>query len=306
MIAGLVVSFGGLLGLGAIACSAADHEGGGESNITSGDGGAKDAAADTPTVAMQKRLSGAWLPVDSGSSEAAIVLANSGAFMRVTRDVAHKPVSDIDKQEVNRTTLTGTVVKLEGDSAGQIEMTAGLFVDGRSLRRIEEYSFALKTEDGKETLTLTELSERVVDAFTAKDAGTASVDAGPVTLRPAVQLTRAASWCARARSAVPADGDCNSQFQSGIFKPSDMPASCLGHEDLCMKCESHECKVHEVSSCELAFNSCFASIEACEFDHGTPAGQVATIDTEGHPIDCNKSPSGNAVCCQNLNGGRGD
>jgi hypothetical protein len=288
-----------------IACSSASSDGGEASGADlSAAGDAGDAGPDSPQVAAQKKLAGAWLPVAPDTGVLAVVIEPSAARLRVTRDLPHKAVSNLDKQEVDRTSTNTTVLSFDG-TRGKLEMTTGIFVNGQSLRRVEDYDFEVKSDGGKDTLTLTETGEQVVQTVFVKDAGSqvVPVDAGTITLRPALELTRTSSWCARPRSTQPASGDCNEQFNAGVFKPTDMPPACAGNEDLCMRCENHQCKTHEVSSCELARNTCVSSIEACEFVNGAPSGQVATIDTDGKAIDCNKSPrAGKAVCCQDLTG----
>jgi hypothetical protein len=309
----MVGSFAGAIAAGVVLACGTSGDGSQESGAditasTSSEAGAKEAGADSPAVAAQKRLAGAWVPTSADSEVLAVVILPSAARLRVNRDVAHKALTTLDKAEVDRTTLNATVLSFDGTSRGKLEMTLGLFLKGQSLRQIEDYDFEIQSDGDKDTLTLTETSEQLVQTIVVKDAGpkTVQVDGGPITLRPALQLTRAPSWCARVRNAADGSDDCADQFRNGAFKPTDMPAECEGNEDLCMSCDGHRCKTHDVSSCELARNICVTSIESCEFDNGFPAGQVASIDTDGHPIDCDKSPTGKKVCCQDLTGNNGD
>jgi hypothetical protein len=301
----VLAGLGGLAGAAPaiVACgSGQDDAAATGADLSSADAGAD---ADTPITLAQKRLVGAWLPTSGGSGELALVIHGS-TRIAMSRDLPHKAVSSEDRQDVDRTSATITVQSVAADGAGKLDTASSLIVDHVSFRQLEEYSFEFGSQGGKDTLTLTETSIQLVPLFPPKDGGAPLPDAGTPALRPPIHLTRAASWCARPRSAANASGDCNTEFDEGLFKPNDMPPECEGNEDLCMSCEAHACKTHSVSSCELARFTCQPSVEACEFQNGQPTGQVAKIDPKGKPIDCNGSHrGGNTVCCEDL-GGSGD
>jgi hypothetical protein len=290
----------------AIACSTT-NQGAGESDITAVKPRDAGVDADTPAMAAQKRLAGAWVHESGGSGEAALVLSPESGVLRVRRDIEHKKAKDIDKQEVDRSAFVASVTAVDGDS-GKVEISTTFFVKNDELRQVGTYSFALKTDGAKELLTLTETERHVekVDPANPSKKGP-TVDAGAANaggpLRPAVTFARADSWCAVPASILSANDDCKFEFDTGVFKPGAMPSMCAGTEELCMSCEAHVCKIHNISSCEHAGNKCFSSMTACEFTRaGEPAGQIATLDTDGHEIDCANSPSGRSVCCQDLTG----
>jgi hypothetical protein len=226
-----------------------------------------------------------------GAGELAILFENRGSELRMLRDVPHKPESPGDKQEVDRPSDAAVVLSVAADGSGKLELSSGVFVGHAVFTHLEEYDFVFGTEAGNDTLTLTETSARLVPP----DGGASEPDAGTPEIRPSLHLVRAGSWCAR--TFMPAVEDCTRELAEGIYQPTAMPPECKGHEDLCLSCVAHACKTHTVSSCELAGNFCRASIEDCEFRDGRPAGQVAEIDNEGKPIDCNGARKGAGVCC---------
>jgi hypothetical protein len=301
-IARLVASSAAAFALAAVACSAGSdgtESGNADLSAASADGGSAGAG-----VALAKRLVGAWVAkggsANPGDDLALTITSLLPPQIGISRDRVHKATSDLDKQEVDRQSTGVSFLSVSVDSA-TFEWPELVFLPTGDVQRITTYALTVVSAGGTDTLTLTPTAQRVENVSAGGDAG--AVDGGTTKLGLPETFTRASSWCAKSTSAANANAksDCTLESRTGVWHPTNMPADCKGKEDICTTCQNHECKARAVSTCELARFSCFDTIEQCEFDvGGNPAGQVAVLDTEGNPVDCKNSPSGKAVCCQDL------
>jgi hypothetical protein len=270
---------------------------------TSDDLSASEAAVvDDPKNIAADRLAGAWT-AETGSKMQALVFrvelfGGTDRFLSVGRDLEHKPTKAEDKAQSDRNSLQWKMVSAESPEKGVLEL-AELFFEDEVTRKLTE-TYAYELANGGATLTLTETKEveEIEDKKTEK----------PV--RPPMTLTRVDSWCTAAQldprdteTSNPVD-DCQSQFGKS-WKPTDGPPECKGREANCMRCEEHRCKLVKVSSCELVGNFCFESLDACQFQNGSPAGQATTIDEDGNAISCEgRQRAGKPICCKNFFAGR--
>lgn len=286
-----------------IACSTGSGEddtaGADESNLTgSALATAKKSAA---------RLTAAWTGAEPGPIAVVFGTFDSDdrASINFDRDTKHTPVDANDKIQTDRVNVSGEITKASSETKGTMEVSRFDFKDDKSFRILEVYKYEIKGTGDAETLTMTETKETITEESFDDDKPKAEPKDVPV--KPPFTLKRASSWCSATFDAPNAGAfDCQSQFNNA-WKPTDTPAMCKGKEENCMRCEQHACKMVKVSSCELDGRFCFESVDSCQFQNGTRAGQATTVSTEGKPVSCEGSRlSGRAVCCENIFIGRGE
>jgi hypothetical protein len=287
----------GLALAAAVACRSGGDEGASGTADLSADGG----APLTPVQAAAQKLSGVWVASTPDGPVAYLIFDSPSFGLQVERDTPHKSDAGPSAPKGrDRISLHASVTSADASGGGVVELSETFVVASSVDRRIGAYRFSFGSLADGDTLTLTETTETVfkVPPF-GSDAGLTPVDAGPISLRPTIVLTRRPSFC----SSGSGDITCFQEFQEGLLQMA-LPAECQGREDVCLHCNaaSNACEVHVPSSCELAHFTCVDSLETCERGGttGISRGEVTEVDPDGNPVDCNGSPTKQPICCEAL------